>query len=462
MKRHIMKTITLSATVVLLLGGCSQSTLSLDGINKKVQETTAKTPAHYQSSYIGGKVRDNWLREFRDPTLNKLVAEAQRSNPDLLIAATRVEKATAMMRLTHSGMMPQLGLGGNFIDRNWDYNYKDREDRHYRGSIYFNLSWEPDLWGRVANALSSDSEATLATVADYEWARQSLSATTARAWFLLGSDQMIENFYAKLVGIQKRAETILQKRVEIGQGNMRDVHMIRGMVAESQESLQTARQAKGQDSRTLETLIGRYPANKIKGKSLRAVTKSIPSGTPLDLLNRRADIIAAQYRVASAFHNTEAVRLLRLPSITLTAQLGADTIEQTLAKLIGGLFMPIFDAGAIQAKVDAATADQKAAIDNYKKVVLNAYLEVENALANERYLAKRYSYLNTMVREYKSAYEMTNENYKIGQGTILDVLQSQSKWISAQILRTQVMKERLINRVNLHLALGGSFSKRHK
>ncbi len=443
----------------LLLGGCAYNVVPSKTVNTEVRKTAPKAPSHYRSSYLGGPVRDNWLRSFRDPTLNSLVREAQKNNPDLMIAASRVERAAAMMQLTQSGMMPQLGIGGNFVDRNWDYNYKQREDRHYRGSAYLNLSWEPDLWGRVANALNSDAEATIATLADYEWARQSLSANTAKAWFLLGSDKMILDFYARLVKIQKDAASILEKRAKIGQGNMRDVHMIRGMVAEAEDGLQASRAAKEQDTRALETLIGRYPANAIRARNLRAVTGHVSSGVPLDLLNRRPDIIAAQYRVASAFHNTEAMRLLRLPRITISAQLGVDTIQQALAKLIGGLFMPIYDAGRIQAMIDAATADQKAAIAAYKKTVLNAYREVENALANERHLARRYQYLNQMVKEYKTAYEMTDKNYKIGQGTILDVLQAQSKWINARILRTQVMKERLINRVNLHLALGGSFDR---
>ena len=460
MKRQTIRRTAFAASAALLLAGCAQNVLPSKTVNAEVRKNAPKAPSHYRSSYVGGAVRDNWLREFRDPTLNRLVTEAQKNNPDLMVAASRVEKAAAIMQLTHSGMMPQLGISGNVVDRNWDYNYLDRDDRHYRGSIYFNLSWEPDLWGRVANALNSDAEATIATLADYAWARQSLSAATARAWFLLGSDQMIQNFYTQLVGIQKKAETILTKRAKIGQGNMRDVHMIRGMVAEAQEGLQTAKQAKEEDTRALETLIGRYPGNRLRAHRLRAVTGRVPSGVPLDLLNRRPDIIAAQYRVASAFHNTEAMRLLRLPRITVSAQLGVDTIQQSLAKLIGGLFMPVFDAGAIQAKIDAASADQKAAIADYKKAVLNAYREVENALANERHLARRYAYLNTMVREYKAAYEMTDKNYKIGRGTILDVLQAQSKWINARIVRTQVMKERLINRVNLHLALGGSFDRK--
>ncbi|WP_457608351.1 efflux transporter outer membrane subunit [Nitratifractor sp.] len=456
MKKRIAQ-IGLSALTALLLAGCANNVVPTKELTAEVKATGPKAPARFRSSYVGGKVRDGWLRSFRDPTLNRLVAEAQKGNPDLRVAASRVERAAAMMQLTHSGMMPQLGVNSSFVERNWDYNYNDRDDRHYRGSAYFGLSWEPDLWGRVANAVTSDAELTVATIADYEWARQSLSANTAKAWFLLGSDKQIVDFYTRLVGIQKKAQRILEKRAKIGQGNMRDVHMIRGMVAEARDGLQAARAAKEQDTRALETLIGRYPSNSIKARNLRAVNGRVPSGVPADLLNRRPDIIAAQYRVASAFHNTEAMRLLRLPRITIGINLGYDSIQQSLAKLIGGLFMPIYDAGAIDAKIAAASADQKAAIANYRKVVLRAFREVENALANERHLARRYTYLNTMVREYKTAYEMTDKNYKIGQGTILDVLQAQSKWINAQILRTQVMKERLVNRVNLHLALGGSF-----
>ena len=453
------KPLLFSAIAVLMLGGCAHNVVPTKNLTEEVKATGPQAPGRFRSSYVGGQVRDGWLRSFRDPTLNKLVKEAQKSNPDLMVAATRVERAAAMMRLTHSGMMPKLDISGSFIDRNWDYNYKQREDRHYRGTAYFGFSWEPDLWGRIANELHADAERTVATLADYEWARQSLSANTAKAWFLLGADKQIADFYARLVRIQRQAQEVLEKRAEIGQGNMRDVHMIRGMVAEARDGLQAAKAAKEQDARALETLIGRYPSASVRGKNLRAVTGRVPSGVPADLLNRRPDIIAAQYRVASAFHDTEAIKLLRLPRITIGVNLGYDSIQQSLAKLIGGLFMPVYDAGEIQAKIDAATADQKAAIALYRKTVLDAYREVENALANERHLARRYAYLNTMVKEYKSAYEMTDKNYKIGQGTILDVLQAQSKWINARILRTQVMKERLINRVNLHLALGGSFDR---
>ncbi len=122
--------------------------------------------------------------------------------------------------------------------------------------------------------------------------------------------------------------------------------------------------------------------------------------------------------------------------------------------------MPVYDAGRIDALIAAATADQKAAIANYRSVVLRAFREVENALAQEKQLKERYDFLMTTEREYKTAYDMTVETYEIGEGTIIDVLTAQSKWIDAGITRVNIANRRLANRVDLHLALGGGFDAR--
>jgi len=453
MRQTTIRTLAFSALAALLLGGCAHNVVPTKVLTDELKANGPQPPRRFQSSYVGGTVRDGWLKCFRDPTLNRLVREAQRNNPDIQIAAARVEKAVAQMNLTASGLYPTVSLSGTHNQRNYSYRNGD----HYNTSGLFLIGWEPDIWGRVSNLTVSDAELTVAQLADYEWARQSLSATTARAWFLLGADKMIADFSRQVVAIDKQAVAVLEKRAKIGQGNMRDVHMIRGMLAEARDNLQAALAAKDRDTRALETLIGRYPANRINAYSLKGVHGRVPTGVPMGLLNRRPDIIAAQFRVASAFHRTEAARLLRLPSLSFSLQLGYETLEERIAKLFSSLLMPLFDGGNIQAQIDDATADQKAAIAAYKKTVLNAYREVETAIAQDRYLAHRYAYVLTMVKEYKAAYDMTYKNYQIGQGTILDVLQAQTKWINAKIQRTQIMKERLVNRVNLHLALGGSF-----
>ena len=456
MKRtHVLPTLLLSASAALLISGCSYNQATPDQKMISGLKSEIRNPNHFVSSYLGGKVRDNWLRTFHDPTLNKLVIEAQKNNPDIRLAAGRIEQAAAIMRLTQANAIPQLNLQGNYSIRSW------KAQNHYdRGNIAAVASWEPDLWGRLANQTLREKELTLAQVAEYEWARQSLSANTAKAWFLLESDRMIYDFAKEVVKIQAQAESIFSKRAEIGEGNQRDVHMLRGMLAEAKENETTALSAKENDTRALETLIGRYPANAIRSHRLSKVPSAIPAGVPADLLNRRPDVIAAQDRVAAAFHNKEATKLLRLPRITLGVQIGFDVLRDTMSKLISGLFMPIADAGTIQAQIDAASAEQKMAIEQYRSTVLNAFREVENYLAFEKQLAKRFNYLDTMVKEYKTTYDMTDANYKIGQGTLIDVLTVQAKWIQARILKVQVHKERLVNRVNLHLALGGSFDNR--
>ncbi len=446
--------IAISLIVVLALGGCASSVATHQQA-VSVVDGVVKVPKKYRSSFLGGEVQDGWIKRFGDSKLNYLVKEAQKRNPDLEIAASKVERAIANMQITHSGMIPHLDLKGNYSYRSWEAS-----KHHDKGDISLSLNWEPDLWGRVANELQSDSDYTVATMADFAWARQVLSANVARAWFLLNADNAIYRFNKEVVRIQTEARDILKKRAKIGQGNLRDVHLISGMLAEALDSAQAAKIAKESDIRALEVLVGRYPATKIKPRRLSNISPMPRSGVPLDLLNRRADIIAARYKVASAFHNVKATELLKLPRIDISVNAGEDIIQHTMAKLIGGLFMPIFDAGKIDAMVAKASSDQKRAIAEYKKVVLRAFREVEDSLAKDRQLYHRYRYAIMMVKEYKMAYDMTYKNYKIGQGTLLDVLNVQTKWINAKILKTQIQKERLINRVNLYLALGGNYKRK--
>jgi len=460
MKQSIKKkkVILFSTILLFLFGGWVHNVVPTSEILHKTKGEGVQPPRRFRSSYNGGNVRDGWLKNFRDPVLNRLVREAQENNPDLQIAASRVEKAAAMMNLTASALYPSIGLSGSHYQRNRTYENGD----HYMSTAVFSVGWEPDIWGRISNLAVSDAELTVAQLADYEAARQSLSATTAKAWFMTGADKMIADFARQVVGIQEKAANILEKRAQIGQGNMRDVHMVRGMLAEARDIFQAAVAAKERDTRALEILIGRYPSNTVMAQDLRLSAGRIPTGFPASLLDRRPDIIAARYRVAAAFHNTKAMELLRLPRFDLSFELGYESIEERLAKLFAGIFMPLFDGGNIQAQIDASNADQKAAIAKYKKVVLKAFKEVENALAQERHLSRRYHYLSVMTEEYRKAYEMTYKNYTIGEGTFLDVLSAQSKWINARILRTQILKKYLVNRVNLHLALGGSFDKNGK
>ncbi|WP_457596075.1 TolC family protein [Hydrogenimonas sp.] len=441
----------LSLAAVALLSGCAHDVASFQEATKKLEAENPKVEA-FVAPHHAGEVKNGWVASFGDEKLVKLVEEAQRHNPDLRVAASRVERAMAAMRLSDSGLYPRVDILGNFTDR--DGSNKDR------GTFVGAVSWEPDIWGRLQNLVAADEATMQAFAADFAWARQSLAATTAKAWYRLNTDKMLRDFMAEVVKLQQKAHEIAVAREEIGSGTKRDVHLVNAMLFDSKQQLENFRILQELDTRNLETLVGRYPAGAIEPGSLPDLHDEVPAGVPAGLLNRRPDLIAARQRVAAAFHNEKAMELLKLPSLYFSFQAGYDHVENTLAKLIGSLFMPVIDNGEIDAYIAMATAEQKAAIANYRSVVLRAFKEAENTLMQERLLETRYDYLTRSAKEYETAYHMTEESYEIGDGTLIDVLTAQSKWIDASVARVRVANQRLANRINLYLALGGGFDDR--
>ena len=450
-----MKRILLSGSLALLLAGCAQNVPTHEEATASIKNgkaTPASTPGLFQGSLNSAKVRDNWIKTFHDPKLNALVKEAQRNNPSLKVAATRVERSVALTKLTEADLKPTIGASAYYHDN----NAEGASEIAFGG---FGVSWEPDVWGRVGNAVAAQEEMTAAEMADFNFARQSLAANTAKAWFLLNANAKIYEFSKKIVGLQQKGLKILDAREQIGQGNKRDVHISKALVAEAKETTRAALTAKERAQRALEVLVGRYPSGKLQARSLHKLPSRIPNGLPSQLLERRPDLIAAQERVAAAFHQKASAELLHLPSINLKLGLGPNSINNAITNLASGLYAPLYTGGAIEAQVAVANAEQKAAIAAYAHTVLKAFQEVENALASEKHLSARLDYVSTMVKEYKTAYDMTVERYRIGDSSVLDIIIIQGKWVAAEIKKMQVLRQRLINRVNLHLALGGSFKR---
>jgi outer membrane protein TolC len=240
---------------------------------------------------------------------------------------------------------------------------------------------------------------------------------------------------------------------------MQDVFLVRADLATAQDALQQATAGQQQARRALEILLGRYPAGEIQlATELVPVPPPVPVGLPSDLLERRPDLIAADRRVAAAFFLTEEARLAKLPSFTLTAGGAVSSgFDDLIGNLSAGLFAPLYTGGALEAQLDIATADQEAAIASYGKTVLKALEEVEAGLTDETLLQNRETFLAASVDNNREAYELAKVQYDVGQIDLLSVLQMQTRWIGARVGLLRVKNERLAERINLHLALGGSF-----
>jgi outer membrane protein TolC len=185
----------------------------------------------------------------------------------------------------------------------------------------------------------------------------------------------------------------------------------------------------------------------------------------LQILERRPDVIAAEKRFAAAFYKVGEAKAARLPSIKLTANfgvLGSDVLalKPSLSNPFGGiggaLLAPIYQGGEIKANIEIRTAQQKQVVAEYARVVLNAIVDVENALDNVVTLVEREKYLILAVKSNQKAFTLEEHLFEIGKTDLRSVTQQQLDLFASQILLLHIQSEKILQRINLYIALGGN------
>jgi multidrug efflux system outer membrane protein len=223
--------------------------------------------------------------------------------------------------------------------------------------------------------------------------------------------------------------------------------------------------------RALEALLGRYPAAEVEvAKELTPMPGPAPVGLPSELLERRPDVIAAERRVAVAFDRVEEAKAAQLPRISLTA--GGSSVSSELIDLkshnnpiwsLGGnLIAPLYQGGALRAQVEIRNAEQAQALAEYARTAQRAFGEVEGALSAEVALRDRDAILGENVSDSQRALDLAQIQYKVGKIDLRVVAQRQLALYGARTSRLHVQSEELVQRVNLHLALGGNFEQTDK
>lgn len=448
-----------SGVLCLLLAGCAaalqEPPKSQEVLQDALPETTVVSAAWAAPSDDSGAVDDGWLADFNDPQLNALVTEAiSAQNPNMRILSAQVDRAEASTRLAAAAKKPMVGVGANLSGTGGSAAV---EQSVAQGG--FGATWEADVWGRIQAGVNAADENLRATVADFEFGRLSLAANVSKAWYLATELSLQVALAEEVVVILEKTLELVEKKQKTGQVSMQDVYLARGSLASTRDALEAARGGQKQAKRALEILLGRYPTGEIETASeLVPVPPPIPVGLPADLLERRPDLIAAERRVAAAFNLSEQARLARLPRFSLNLAGGASSaLESAIASLGAGAVAPLYTGGALEAQVDIANADQQVAIGAYGAAVLSAFEEVEAALTNSDLLERRESFIQEAVTNNYEAYKLAGVQYNVGQIELLNLLQYQSGWIGTRVNLLDVQNMRLAERINLHLALGGSF-----
>ena len=445
------------------------------GKPSRVAEEPVSLPTLWAQSSSGteGKIATGWLESFRDRELQALVEEAMQHNHDLRTTAARLRSAREGTITGRSNRLPSVSVSGSGSRsgsrfREDDGGLSDWEQNSNYG-LALNASWEIDLWGRLRYLEEASVNDYLSTRADFRGARLSLAANTARAWSnLITTRKLVES--AKLTLETFEGNFRVTERLFKGAGDGRALNVIFALnnVASSERRLRDRRLSKDEAARSLEVLLGRYPNASIEGSpELPYLPDKVPAGLPAELLMRRPDLVAAAARLRASAARADASRKALLPSILLSS--GGSTSSNDLLKVISdprslawnvasSLAQTVYRGGAPTAQARQALAQNEASIESFASAALRAFREVESALARDRNLAEQETTTKLEMETANKAQNLADRGFQEQLVTPLELLEARRRVISARTSMITLANQRIQNRIDLHLALGGDFT----
>jgi NodT family efflux transporter outer membrane factor (OMF) lipoprotein len=451
---------TLCLALAALLAGCALKAPPDPAELRRQALPNTQVPESWASQgTIGGTVQRGWLEQFADPRLTPLVEEALVYNADLRVAAARIDQAAAYARIAAAGLYPTVSVlarGGG----------KMSGDNSGLQGVALTAGWEIDVWGRVRYGRAAADAQYASALADLEYARQSLVALVVKSWVTAIEAKLQRTVAEESVRSAEKLVSLARDRERVGRGDAIDVANAQANLETYRDSLRQVELSYQQAVRALELLIGRYPAASLETPGeLPPTPGPIPAGLPSELLERRPDVIAAERRVAVAFNRVGEAQAARLPRISLTA--GVNSVSSDLFVLQerdnpvwsagASLLAPIYQGGALKAQVEVRTAEQKQAVAEYARVGQRAFGEVEDAISREGAVRDREEILTRAVSDSRRALDLARIAYEVGSIDLRSVQQQQLAVFAARSALVRVQSEQRVQRVNLHLALGGGF-----
>jgi NodT family efflux transporter outer membrane factor (OMF) lipoprotein len=425
--------------------------------------------------------RGPWWTLFNDPVLNQLAPKVAVSNQTVAAAAAAVEESRAAVREQRASFFPTLSLdagatrsgvggrsGSSTVDSTGTTITTTSSRNATRFSAGLGASWEPDLWGRIANTVSAAKATAQASEADRAAALLSAQATFVTDYLSVReADAELVTLQTTLVGYQ-RALTITQNRYNAAIAQKSDVLQAKTTLANAQADLASLQQQRAQLFHAMAVLAGQAPANFTlpAGDWNASAVPAIPPGLPSDLLQRRPDVASAERRVEVANANIGVARAAYFPSLTLSAsgdqgstRLGDLFNVSSFAWSLGvSLAETIFDGGARTARVEEAQASWKQSVAQYRQTVLTAFSAVEDQLSAATSLEQQQA-LRKVASQSADQTELEMQNrYKQGLVVYTDVVTAQASALSARRAFMQVSLNRQTAAIDMVSALGGGWS----
>lgn len=449
--------VSLLIGVVLLIQNCKsyQDPIETNDLAKESLANRFEVPEFWEASTDTSDVGENWYKDFNDKALNALIKEAiDTTNLSIIYQLALIEQSSAQRDLTQSDKNVKIGYGADYLGLS-SSNTGSSQDVVGGGGI----SWEADLWGKIETGVLSADENLKASIYNYNYTKQSIAATTSKLYFQIGTLNEGLKIGNDFIKVNDTIKNLLKVREDIGVIDMKGLYLIKAQISSINNIIEGYKNDLQISTRQLEVVLGRYPKNDlIIDWSHQNLEPVYQIGNPFELINRRPDLKRDEALVRSQFYLTEQAKLAKYPDLVLSADIGFSTVSDLIFGVAGSFFGPIYSGGAIDSQIESATAVQKKALMTYGLSILNAFNEVETALASEKFLLEKQKFITEGINESKNAYQLMLEQYAVGRVGLFEVLQTQMEWILRELDLVKNNGELYRQRVQLYLALGGDIT----
>jgi multidrug efflux system outer membrane protein len=411
-----------------------------------------------------------WFNIYHDTALQYLIRAAIDSNRDLLAAAANMEEALALSGAVKANLYPHFSYsaaaGGGTAGTD-----ATKVNGGINGGLlnaFGVLNWELDVWGKLRYQSKSAVYAFLSSKANRDALQVSLVAEVASDYFILRDlDNQLAISVSTLAARTENTRLITDK---FQHGYVSELDMLQ---AQQQQAIAAAaipsfRRQIVLIENAIRVLIGMGPGNIIRGASNydQILSPDIPVGLPSQLLERRPDIIAAEFALQSQFEQIGVAQANRFPTISLTGALGFASPQLSsfltnkgfVANGFGSLTGPLFNFGQLKNLVVVERKKTEVLYYQYQQTTLNAFAEVDNALASYRNLDEEEAQRSLQVKAASKALKLMHALYDNGYISYLEVIVQENNLFDAQLLESSIMQQKLNAIVSLYKALGGGWN----
>jgi multidrug efflux system outer membrane protein len=416
-----------------------------------------------------------WWEVFKDEKLQELERTALAQNYDLRDAAARVEAARANLGITRSNQFPNLDANADIstirVSRNGSstlpQSFVREQNRTFGSATLGLLSFELDIFGRLRRATEAARANLLAAEENRKAVTITLVSEVASAYFSLRELDYQLDISQHTLATRRASLDLIRNRQAGGVATLLDLRQGEQLVYTASETIPTLQQQIEQTENQISLLLGKNPAEVLRGRSLteQEMPPEIPAGLPSALLERRPDIRAAEQNLIAANAQIGVAKAAYFPQISLSGFLGGQGNQ--LSSLFSGpsgvwnftpqVTQPIFTAGRLKSNVKLSEAFRDSALIQYEKAIQTAFAEVSNALIAHQRVRESRIQQELLVAALQDRTRLAYVRYRGGVDTLLNALDADRDLFQAELTLSEIRLNELNSVVQLYKALGGGW-----